>query len=346
MVAAATRRDARERALELLYEAESKDVDVAQVIDALPLAQDPYAVELATGISDHRIEIDAVLARFAKGWDVARMAQMDRSVMRLGVFELATQLDIPTGAALSEAVELAARYGSTDDTSKFVNGVLAAAATDVRDGERSWVPIDTVVLDLDGLTRHWDADASDAAACAVGAEPGALAAAAFRPERFHAAMTGALTSAAWAAEIGSEVADACGCAPEAIAEVWLQSTWTVDDDMVALIARLHAAGVDLALFSNATDLLEGQIGEMGIADSFSVVLNSWRLGHAKPSLDAYAAATEILRTPPNRILFVDDRPENVAGAVDAGWHAVQYLGVDRLVGVLTRLGIDGASHSA
>lgn len=346
MVAAATRRDARERALELLYEAESKDVDVAEVIDALPLAQDPYAVELATGISDHLIEIDAVLARYAKGWDVARMAQMDRAVMRLGVFELATQQEVPTGAALSEAVELAGRYGSTDDTSKFVNGVLAAAVEEIRGGGRPWQPIDTVVFDLDGLTRHWDEDGSDAAACALGASPGALAAAAFVPERLHAAMTGALTAAAWAAEIGAELAETCGCDAEAIADVWSRSEWTVDDDMVALIARLHAAGVRLALFSNATDLLEGHLDEMGVTGYFDVVLNSWRLGHAKPSIEAYEAAAEILGTPTDRILFVDDRPTNVAGAVAAGWHAVHYIGVDRFVGVLRRFGIDGASHSA
>lgn len=146
MAAAATRRDARERALELLYEAESKSVDVADVVAALPLEQDPYALELAAGVTDHRVEIDDVLSRFAKGWDVARMAQMDRAVMRLGVFELATKPEIPTGAILSEAVELAGQYGSTDDTSKFVNGVLAAAAAEIRGGDRPWSPVDTVVV--------------------------------------------------------------------------------------------------------------------------------------------------------------------------------------------------------
>lgn len=346
MVTAATRRDARERAIELLYEAESKDVDVADVVAALPLDPDPYALELAVGVTDHRIELDRVLARYAKGWNVSRMAVMDRTVMRLGAFELATKLDVPTGAALSEAVDLAGQYGSTDETSKYANGVLASVATEVRGGDRPWMPIDTVVFDLDGVIRHWDDGTTDASAQELGVAAGAIAAAAFAEPRFGDAMTGVLTAAEWAEGIGAELAADCGADPAEVAAVWLASPWTVDDAVVELIARLQAADVRLALFSNATDLLEDHVAEMGLSERFAVIGNSWRIGAAKPAAESYAAVADLLGCDPVRTLFVDDRAENVAGAVDAGWHAVQMLGVDRLVGVLRRLDVDGAADAS
>lgn len=126
-----SRREARERALALLYEAEVKDRPVADVLAELPVAPEPFAVELVTGVDEHRPELDALLTRFARDWPLARMPALDRAVLRMGCFELCHRPDVPTGAVLSEAVELASAY-STDDSGRFVNGVLSAIATEVR----------------------------------------------------------------------------------------------------------------------------------------------------------------------------------------------------------------------
>lgn len=126
-----SRREARERAFHLLYEAEIKDVAPEELLAGLPLAPDPFAVELVRGVGAHRDELDALVARFARNWDVERMPALDRALLRLGTFELVHRPDVPTGAAISEAVELAKRY-STDDSGRFVNGVLAAVAAEVR----------------------------------------------------------------------------------------------------------------------------------------------------------------------------------------------------------------------
>ncbi len=126
-----SRREARERALALLYEAEVKDRPVADVLAELPVAPEPFAVELVTGVDEHRAELDALLTRFARDWPLARMPALDRAVLRMGCFELCHRPDVPTGAVLSEAVELASAY-STDDSGRFVNGVLSAIATEVR----------------------------------------------------------------------------------------------------------------------------------------------------------------------------------------------------------------------
>jgi transcription antitermination protein NusB len=130
-VVAGGRREARDRAVHLLYEASMKDRSGGDVLGGLVVAPDPYAAELVRGVEEHRTEIDALLSDLARGWTLERMATLDLTVLRVGVFELAHRPDVPTGVVLSEAVELAGRYG-TDDSSRFVNGVLSAAATRLR----------------------------------------------------------------------------------------------------------------------------------------------------------------------------------------------------------------------
>jgi N utilization substance protein B len=121
------RRAARERALELLYEADTKSTTAADVIDGLPIAPDEYAVLLVTGVDGHREEIDVLISQYAKGWALDRMPAVDRALLRLATFELLHHPDVPIGVVISEAVDLASEF-STDDSSRFVNGVLSAIA--------------------------------------------------------------------------------------------------------------------------------------------------------------------------------------------------------------------------
>ena len=125
------RSEARERALSLLYETESKAARVADVLDALPIPPDPLADLLVRGVERDAERIDALITRHAKGWSMARMAQVDRTVLRIATFELLERPDVPVAVVLDEAVELAKRF-STDDTGRFVNGVLAAIARETR----------------------------------------------------------------------------------------------------------------------------------------------------------------------------------------------------------------------
>jgi transcription antitermination protein NusB len=127
------RRDARERALGLLYEAEAKGVSGAEVLEALPVAADEYAAGLVRAVDEHRDRIDALLSEHARGWTLGRMPALDRAALRMGTAELITRADVPTAVVLSETVELASRF-STDDSGRFVNGLLAKVATEVRPG--------------------------------------------------------------------------------------------------------------------------------------------------------------------------------------------------------------------
>ena len=126
-----SRRQARERALSLLYEAESKDVAPAAVLAALPVEPAPFAAQVVSGVGQHLDELDKWIASYAKDWTIDRMPALDRALLRMGVFELLHRPDVPTGAVISEAVELAQRF-STDESSRFVNGMLARIAETVR----------------------------------------------------------------------------------------------------------------------------------------------------------------------------------------------------------------------
>ena len=127
----APRHQSRERALTLLYEAELKGESPFEVLDALAVAPDPYVTTLLSAVTDRADEIDALVDDAAIGWDLARMAVVDRNVLRLATAELLAGDDVPTAVILNEAVELASAY-STDDSGRFVNGVLAAVARTVR----------------------------------------------------------------------------------------------------------------------------------------------------------------------------------------------------------------------
>jgi N utilization substance protein B len=122
---------ARERALELLYEADAKSSPVSDILAALPVEPDSYAVDVVNGVTEHSERIDGVITGLTPDWPLDRMPAVDRAVLRLGVYELAERPDVPTAVILDEAVELAKRY-STEESGKFVNGVLAAAARELR----------------------------------------------------------------------------------------------------------------------------------------------------------------------------------------------------------------------
>ena len=86
-----------------------------------------YAREIVDGVADHREEIDELISSYAQGWTIERMPNGDRAVLRLASWELLHNAEVPAAVAIDEAVELAKQY-STDDSARFVNGVLGKIA--------------------------------------------------------------------------------------------------------------------------------------------------------------------------------------------------------------------------
>ena len=129
------RTKARKRALDVLYGADLRGDSLADALiaeDARALA-DPrpswaYAREIVAGVDEHRAEIDELIETYAQGWTIARMPAVDRALVRMGIWEILYNDEVPDGVAIAEAVA-AARSLSTDDSAGFINGLLGRIAS-------------------------------------------------------------------------------------------------------------------------------------------------------------------------------------------------------------------------
>jgi N utilization substance protein B len=126
------RRKSRKRAVDVLYEADIRGIDPVTLLaervgspDVPPV--NDYTVTLVEGVTEHRSRIDEVLAEHSEGWTLPRMPPVDLAVLRMGLFELLWATDVPDAVVIDEAVELAKEL-STDDSPRFVNGVLGRIA--------------------------------------------------------------------------------------------------------------------------------------------------------------------------------------------------------------------------
>jgi N utilization substance protein B len=133
MTDTAPRHQQRERALSLLYEAELKGEAPLQVLGALPLPPDPFVRTLIEQVVASREEADRRIATASVGWPLERMAVIDRIVLRMAVAELLDADGPPVAVVIDEAVELVKAY-STDESGRFVNGILSTIAADVKPG--------------------------------------------------------------------------------------------------------------------------------------------------------------------------------------------------------------------
>jgi N utilization substance protein B len=122
------RRASRKRAVEMLYEAAQRSTDAVTLladrvgaIEVDPVSD--YTISLVEGVTAHRERIDELLSEHSQGWTLDRMPAVDLAVLRTGVYELLWSADVPDPVAIDEAVGLAKEL-STDDSPRFVNGVL------------------------------------------------------------------------------------------------------------------------------------------------------------------------------------------------------------------------------
>jgi N utilization substance protein B len=124
------RSKARKRAFEVLFEAGERGESPLEVLrrqerpKGEELAAQDHARRLVEGVQEHQERIDELIATYSVGWTLDRMPAVDRTILRLGAFELLWVDDVPDGVAISEAVALATDY-STDESPRFVNGLLS-----------------------------------------------------------------------------------------------------------------------------------------------------------------------------------------------------------------------------
>ena len=131
---AGTRRKARSKVLQALYEIDSVTRDAAGVVERL-LSEEDFSEEnqafirdLVTGVIENKDQIDSNIKKFAPQWPLEQLSIIDRNILRLAIFEILFDNKVPVKVAVSEAVELAKSYGS-GNSGKFVNGVLGSIST-------------------------------------------------------------------------------------------------------------------------------------------------------------------------------------------------------------------------
>ena len=130
------RSKARKQALDILFESDirgsvaldilvSRDV-VEEGPDARPIRE--YTREIISGVSEHRRKIDELIATYAQGWDMDRLPAVDRSILRIGIYEIIWASQLPDAVAIDEALTLAKEL-STDESASYIHGVLGKIAS-------------------------------------------------------------------------------------------------------------------------------------------------------------------------------------------------------------------------
>jgi N utilization substance protein B len=130
------RHQARELALKVLFQLESSDDDPAEVLQyhaaegAATADVANFAGQLVRGVIANRDKLDAILAESSEHWKVEQMAKVDRIVLRIAVYEITIDRNVPTKAAINESIELAKTF-SGEEAGRFVNGILGRVAASV-----------------------------------------------------------------------------------------------------------------------------------------------------------------------------------------------------------------------
>lgn len=130
---------ARDVAMKILYadatggaETPTDVMEQSELGAALSEKDSAFLERIVTGVRAHMEEIDGVIAAHAKGWQLSRIARVELSILRIAVYELRYEKDIPVGATINEAVELAHTFGE-EKSPQFINGILGAVAAEAEE---------------------------------------------------------------------------------------------------------------------------------------------------------------------------------------------------------------------
>jgi N utilization substance protein B len=126
-----TKTDARERCVLLFFEAEQKQIEVSKVVQALAVAPEKYCLTIIESYEENEERIIELIEQNIKNWSSDRLPAFDRAVLRMAITELVRSDEAPAGTVISESVQLCEKY-STDDSPRFINGVLSSIAHKVR----------------------------------------------------------------------------------------------------------------------------------------------------------------------------------------------------------------------
>ncbi|MFY1684620.1 HAD family hydrolase [Micromonospora sp. WMMD730] len=197
-----------------------------------------------------------------------------------------------------------------------------------------------LLLDFDGVLRHWDPAVAADVEREYGLAAGVLGEIAMHWGRLQPVLTGQVSHADWMSSVVDALSESVG--PQrarAAVEQWQRYRGEVDADVLALVREARAAGIRAGLGTNATDLLDTDLAELGLVGELDVVVNSSVVGVHKPAKEYFQAACAALETPPARVLFVDDEDWAIRGARAAGLSAYRWSGPEGLRYLRAALGL-------
>ncbi|MCU9613832.1 transcription antitermination factor NusB [Caldibacillus lycopersici] len=120
------RRTAREKALQAIFQVDVGKVDAEQAYEHVleDEEKDPFLEKVIYGTINHLEEIDQLISEHLENWTISRLANVDRNILRISVYEMKYMEEIPTSVAINEALEIAKKFGD-ENSSRFINGVLS-----------------------------------------------------------------------------------------------------------------------------------------------------------------------------------------------------------------------------
>jgi putative hydrolase of the HAD superfamily len=203
-------------------------------------------------------------------------------------------------------------------------------------------PARALLIDLDGVLRLWDPKAAEVVEAAHGLAPGTLLTTAMTWDIYRPAVAGEIDDADWMRLIAMRLPLPEAEAAAAVAE-WQQHRGSVDDEVLAFVREVRAAGRPVGLATNATDRLPGDLEALGLAGEFDAVVSSWELKIHKPAPEFFARACAALGQEPPWVLFVDDDDRAIRGARAAKLLAYRWTGRRQFDYLRAALGISPAS---
>ena len=199
-----------------------------------------------------------------------------------------------------------------------------------------------MLTDFDGVVRHWPAAVTASVEDRHGLQRGSLARAAFDPSILNDAITGRMTDSEWRSEVQRRLqADTDAATARSAVSAWSTGRGVVDGGALQVLQAARSVAA-LGLVTNATTRLDDDLARLGLSDAFDFVVNSSAIGCAKPSRCFYEHAARRCGCESGAVLFVDDRPENVEGAIDFGFHGHLYRDLETLGRLLRGWNLAGA----
>lgn len=183
--------------------------------------------------------------------------------------------------------------------------------------------IRTLVVDLDGVLRHWRLRPLAVIEQQHGLPAGSMAAVAFDGGRLLPAVTGRISDEQWRAGIAEEMAARFGPAGARAVQAWSPDCGELDPEVLELVAR-QRRDRRVAILTNATSRLRTDLAVLGLLDRVDAVFSSAELGVAKPDPVVFERVCAYLGVEPAACAFVDDAPANVATAAHLGMRAHHY----------------------